>query len=778
MTQLRSVAYHALDTSALHNERLASTVRPGVYRGYKLRVNASEPDRLDLTAGDDGESVLLTVEGVKIKETSEIAGAFVVANADPTLARIDLAVAEYRASANDETGQQYKVLRGRYPVGGADPTPPEVQSVYQLPLAYLHVRPQTASGGSLRARLTTTDVVHVGRAADVRAPEDVSSLMPIIEPSDRQLIFVHAGILPNFDGTGKLVFPGGYSTAIDPDTLTEGDTRWYLFGVSDDATVATVGDAATESELPSFIRDVFPVCAAEAKKIGGVVVMQALTDLRFPFARQIAARNEEDIYKATLADSVFEHVRIESFRDLDILAEDTLSDADVAVTLNRGDTSAEFKWEGAGDTPAADVTIATTDLLSGTSIGVVEHFMLVVDADVPGLEMQFSASSRYAGFSAATFRPNTVVRVPAGGATRLFVRFIMPAERFADGATLRMRSFGCFLRLNQDVLSVNTVADVGLDTLQFAVPNLIANGNFRYWSRDDVDGNTPDPDAQTAVDYAVSTDEPYAADGWQFTTYAFSSKSGRIGRRGLSRDVLDSGDANYGDTALLWEGEGGSAGAVNVLEYRTPVPPGADGRRVTFAIKYKASSLAAFSIGVALYELTAEKTLLLQSTPTFVTPSVVRGDLLTVSDIALNERTYAVAFLLQFRQTSGDSSVAVWNARAAVGEYRSLLYTETVDASDILRKYYERGRLFVAGTAQEGSAFGGSAQFGARKFAALGTLMARTIQQSDSDRSLNLTAAAYDVTADGLVATATTVSGGSVRIDVDYEAFVRYELVS
>lgn len=777
MTQNRAAAYHAPNTSSLHNGRAAGVTRPGVYSGYRVRVNAAEPDRLDITTGDDALSVLVTYEGVRIEETADLFGVLAVQNADATQTRVDLAVAEYRFSPDAAVEQTYKIVRGRYPASGETAEPPEPQSVYQIPLAYVRVRPQSALGGTTRARIEVVDIVHVGLAAHVAAPSGVSSLRPIVEPSDRRRLFVHAGLMPSYDGAAAIEFAGAHSEPIDPDGLDDDEARWYLFGVTDDGTVDVIGDAATETGLPSFTSDAFPVCRVRGRKLSGAVILQEIVDLRFPFVRQFVSRDEEEPYRAALADSVFQHLRIEPFRNLDLLALDTLSDADnVEVTLNRGDTSVELAWTGDSD-PTDDVTIATVDLLSGTSIGTVEHFMVLVDGDVPGLRMKFSTAGRFTGFSAAVFAPNTIVRVPSGGAVRLHLQFVVPAAAFAAGAVPRLRSFGCFFRLNSDSLSPNTVADVGLDTLQAAVPNLIANGDFRYWSRDDADGNTPDPAAQLEIAYASTAEAPFAADGWQFTTFAFPARSSRIYRRGLTQDVLAAGPGNFGDTALVWEGAGGAGGATNVLEYRVPLPASSVGRRVTFAVRHKLSSIAALSIGVALYERTAEGSLRLQAAPTVVAPSAVRGDLLVVSDVAVNERTHAAAFLLLFRQTAGDSSVAVWNARAAVGEYRNLLYTESPNATDVLRKYYERGRLFASGRVLEGDPFGGSVQFGARKFESLGALEAATIRRSDSDRSLNLATVVYEATAHGLVATASATSSGSVRLDVDFEAAVRYAAV-
>ncbi len=768
MTQTRSIAFHAADTSRTHNTRLADVVRPGVYRGFKLRPNAAESNRLDITIGDDSVSVLLTSQGIRIEESGDLYGAVAIANADPNLTRVDLVVAEYQFTTDTAVAAQYKVVRGTYSTSLVFPAP---ANVYQVPLAYVVVRSQTSSGGSTRAIIDVTDILHVGRAADVRAPEGVSSFMPIVSPADRRLIFVHAGILPNFDGTRALVFNGAYSTAIDPTTHSDGESRYYMFGVDDDGLVRVIGQAATVDALPDFSRDVFPVCYALGTKVPSTdaVTFTGIVDLRFPFARQLSPVLEEEPYKAALADSVFRHLRVESFSSLSGMDEGSLSDPTATLALDRGLTALTLSGSVSGE-----VTIATKDLLLGTSIGNVKHFMIVAATNFDGLEFKFSTSSSRGGFVAARYSSGQVVRIPAGGGGQLFVQFIVPPEAVLAGAAIY--SFGCFMVLDDAVISVGTVADIGLDALKNSVTNLIANGSFRFWSRDDINGDPTDPDAFAEIVYAAAADQPFAADGWQFTSFTFPANDGSVRRRGLSRDVVQTGEENVSDTCLYWAGAPGASGSLgtNALEYRTPLPPGSNGQRITFALSFRASAASVVRIGVVLYEITDQKTLVIQSAPTEIGSVSSSGDLTVTSAVSVNNRTVAVGFIVYLGQTTGESWAALWNARAAVGSFRQLPYTEAPNATDILRKYYERGRVFVAGNMIEGQTIGASVQFGAKKHTVLGSVEAQVIAQSDSNRSLNVDASAYDATADGVVVTAQVVASGEVRIDEDFEAFVRY----
>jgi hypothetical protein len=392
--------------------------------------------------------------------------------------------------------------------------------------------------------------------------------------------------------------------------------------------------------------------------------------------------------------------------------------------------------------------------------------------------LQFSTTSSRSGFVTARFGSGQIVRIPAGGGGKLYVRFIVPAAEVT--AEKKIFSYGCFMILADEAVNAATVTDIGLDSLRNAVPNLIANGNFRFWSRDDSNGDPTDPDAFSTITYPMSSDSPFAADGWQFTSVAFPALNGTVSRRGLSRDVVESGEDNVSDTCLYWEGSAGTAGSLasNILEYRAPVPPGADGSRVTFAMSFRASQSSVVRIAVALYEITEQKTLRLQAAATEVSAYATSGDLIVTSDTAINSRTVAVGFLVYLTQTTGESWAALYGARGAVGTFPQLPYNEPINATDILRKYYERGRVYVAGDMIEGQTIGTAIQFGARKHTVLGTIEAQVIPEADSNRSLNVGTSAYDATADGLVVSAQVQSSGSVRIDEDFEAFVRYGAAS
>jgi len=774
MSQIRTTSFHSLDTSMNQNAQIKGVIRPGVYQGYKLRVNAAQTNYVDITPGSDPASILVTREGVRIEETTEVPGAFVIQNADANLTRIDLAVAEYQFSTNTAIKQVYKVVRGQYGASiTATPPRPIPQNAYQIPLAFITVRPQSASGTGSRANIRTEDISHIEPASLTRGPQDISSLLPIIEPSDNGRVFIHAGSFPTFDGARRINFFGGHSAVISATGLTNNTYKYYMFGLSDTPSVALIGSASTEADLPNFIQDVLPICSVRGTVTNGRIVFSELRDLRFPFTRQTLPQFEEEAYKNLLSESVFDHLRVESFRTMSGLVLDSINDTTVTPTLNRADTSVSFVSTGI---PTNDVTISTTNLLRDTAIGTVQYAMIAVDSNIQNLKIKFSTSGPYGGFPTYEVMPNTIFRIPAGGGSKLYIRFVIPRLAFSSSVPT-MYSFGAFFNLNEDVLNAGTISDVSLDSLKYSIPNLIANGNFRFWSRDDINGNTPDVDSQIEIMYPISADKPFSADGWQFTQWNYESETGQISRVGLSRDVFETGVSNTNDTALQWSGVGATtpAGSPNRLEYRIPVPPGTGGQRITFSLNFHTGTAGVMRIGIALYELATDKKLKYQNLrPTYTTPTGTSGTAVVVSETQVNERTVCVGFLVEFYQQSASTTVNIWRAMAAVGEFRTLPYNETTDATDILRKYYERGRVLVGTTVVEGDTLGTSVQFGAKKHTVLGPLEAQTISESDSNRSVNVGALVYDVDANGLAVTAEAISGGIAKIDADFEAFIRY----
>lgn len=760
MAQIRDTRYHSPDTSAVQNRQLAGIARPGVYQGYKLRSNAADPSQLDLTPGSDDSSILVTAGGVRVEETTSIQGVVVLANPDANFSRIDAIVAEYQFSTDNSIDQTYVVIRG---VPSAAPATPAITDANHILLAYVTVVP-----GTSKAAVAVDNIVHVEVALDTRAPIDIASLAPIVEPSDSSRLFVYAGSFPSRDGTSRIVFPGAHSAALDIHGSSNGQTVWYLFGISDDGVVVDMGNGSTESALPALSDENFIVGAVRATNSLGIMVIQEIVDYRFALTRNLRPTIEEETYKSTLGDSVFKHLRVDLFRDTDLIVPTSISDSEVTVAIDQGDTSLTLTYTGAGTQPAADVTIATTNMLLGTAITNVQHLMVIADTATPGVLVDVSPSSATAGFTADSSPLNSIIRIPSGPAASLYVRFTIPASAFV-GSTVKIFSYGVFLLLDENVLNTATHTDVGVDSLKFSINNMIANGNFRHWSRDDVNGNTPDPDLQQQITYAVSADEPFTADGWQFTAYNYDGVASRVG---LSKDVIVASIPNSSDTALRWVGEAGGS-STNVLEYRVPVPPGLN-QKVTFACAHSASVLGIVAVGVALYELTDDKQLITQGQIIKTSSLTGDGDLLATSSVAINEATAAVGFLVYLTQTTGETTTHLWNARAAIGDYRILPFTETVGATDLLRKYYERGRIFTTTNADEADTIGSSAQLGSQKHTALGTIEAQVSPFSDSNRSVNLGVPTVTPDKDSVVVEAAVISTGLVRLDVDFEAFVRY----
>lgn len=761
MSQLRDTKYHSQDTSAVQNRQLAGIVRPGVFSGYKLRKNAADTSQLDLTSGSDSTSVLVTTEGVRVEETATIQGVVSIDPPDANFKRFDAVIAEFQFSTDNSIEQTYSVIRGAY--NGTDPQRPDLASDFQTLLAYVAVE-----AGTSQAAIDTDDIFHVEPAIDARAPVDVSSLAPIVEPSDTSRVFVYAGSFPSRDGSQRIVFGGGYSDQLDKGTTSNGDTLWYLLGVSDDGAVVVMGTASTEAGLPALTDENLIVGAVRATNVADVMVVQEIVDYRFVITRNLRPTIEEETYKSTLGDSVFQHLKVDLFRDSGAIDLTTISDTDVTAVIDQGDTSLTLTYTGGGAQPSADVTIATKNLLLGTSIDQVQHLMVVADTATAGITVDVSPSSATQGFTTVGPALNTIIRIPSGPASKIHLRFTVPATAFVGGA-VKIFSYGAFMALDENVLNAATQDEVGLNSVKNSLSNLIANGNFKHWSRDDVNGNTPDPDLQQTIDYTVSADSPFAADGWQFTGFNYD---GQVSRVGLSKDVLSTGISNPSDTALSWVGDGGGS-ATNILEYRVPVAAGL-GKRVTFGCKHQSNVLGTVAVGVALYELTDDKQLVTQGTIAVTSALTTEGDLVVTSDIEINEATAAVGFLIYLTQTTGVSTTYLWNARAAIGDFRVLPFTEAVNSTDVLRKYYERGRIYVSTTAGEADIVGGSVQMGSQKHSAIGTIEAGVSPFSDSNRSVNLDVPTFSATKNSLVVEAAVISTGLVLLDIDFEVSVRY----
>jgi len=774
MTQTITTAFHALDTSALQNQRFVGIIDPGVYAGYRVRPNPGQTNLLDITRGGDGVSILATTEGVVIKESTDILAAVAVEPADAALTRIDLVVAEYQFSASSDVKQTYRVIKGRNQTNlSTAAVAPTTQSDFQIPLAYVTIRPQSAFAGSASAQVLATDVLHVPKARWLSSPVDVAALKPEIDPNDNRRLFVYAGVMANVDGTEIIRFDGGYTDILDANSFTANEERYYLVGVTDEGLVSFVGEAATKADLPDLSVDVLPVAIVLARKTDASVRLVELEDIRVPFARRLASRVEVDDYKDWLADSVFSSLHVIQFKDDELIELNTVElaeaedSSDLTATIDSTDTSLKITWTGGGSLPTETVAITTADLLSGSTITKVQHFCVSADTAFSGLRFQYSTSSPTAGFTSQTYRPGEIVRVPDSGAKKLYLRLRVPTGGFINKVA-KLFSLGVLINLDGNVLNAATVGELGIESLRnSATRNLIANGNFYYWSRYTSGGSLPDLATQNDLSFVVSEvqDEPNLADGWQVTEFGPGVSGDTVKR--ITRATTDN-DASTALKLTTVEGDGQRL----IFEYRIPAAFELNGRSITFATNFETSAAAALGIGIAQYTRVGGELALKNKVESFAQQTT--GELYTTTDVTVGPDVDQIGLYYVLIGASATVTHTVWNARASVGSYTVLPFTKAPEGIATLRGYTERGRAYATQNATEGATLGLGQQLGTRKEATLGELVARTAQVAEANRSTNVGDISYVADSDSVLITAFAASSGLAVIDVDWEVFVRY----
>jgi len=791
MTQNILHKYHGLDTARLHNRRFIETVHAGVYSGFKIRVNAGYPDRLDIVRGTSSRSVLVTSEGVIIEETTDLPNEVKILPADSVRTRIDLVVCEYMFTPDTSVPAEYKVIKGKNQESiSEDPVIPSVENQYQVVLGWVYVRPQQATGGQAQVRVDPEDVIQAPEA-DFVQPVDMAALKPEIDFANTKRIFVYPGIFPNADKSSIIRWLGGYSEELDDTTMDEGETKYFLFGITDDREVSVVSSSSDPDTLGGYGSDTLPLCIGTATKVSGSAKLTSLEDVRFPFARQLTPQFERTSCNMELVTSVFQNLRVDVLENDDLIDLDTVDGPTGYETLlrtyiDRADTSLTFEWTGTTD-PDADVTIVTENLLGDTPISTLTHFMMIVDTDVTNISFDYSTVSKYSGFTNQGFQPNTIVTIPAGGGNRLYVKFTIPKDAFVLSSIQKIFSYGAYLNLDPETLNQRVIAELGVTNLLHSIPNLISNGNFRWWSRNDENDIEPDSDNPADIIYPVSVDEAdidagtdvFAADGWQFTKIQFEGASRQIRRTIYSEAALSAGITDAIDTCLYWSGAGGDPGFVNHLEYRVPVAAEMQGQRITFAIDYKASSRDAIGVGIGFYsrDETGVFTLIQRDEKGATTSE---GTLLIESSIGITENVYAVGLIVILRQSTGDSEVFVRNARGATGSYSRLPYTYDPYARTKLLPYYERGRVISSARVLEGDDVSAAAQFGAIKHVGLSkdnVLIARQVSGTEANRSQNVDQITLTATPQGLVVTGRAISSGFVKLDLEWEVFPLYPII-
>lgn len=786
--------YHGLDTARIHNARFVETVRAGVYSGFKLRVNPGYRDRLDIAKGNVPRSVLVTPEGVIVEESADVVNVVKIDPADSVLTRIDTVVCDYTFTTDTQRPAAYRVLRGRNQLDiNTNPIAPDPTG-NQVVLGYVTVRPQLALGGVAQIRVDQTDIHNI-EEADFTLSTDIAALKPVIDFADPKRLYVYPGIFPNASQTAIIRFEGAYSDEIDGTNMAEKETRYFLFGISDDKLVSVVSESSDSESLTGYGTEVLPLAIGEGYKSGGDVRLVSILDVRFPFARHLTPAFEQDIYQDLLGNSVFNFLRVDTFETSDLIDLATVTgptgvDTNLLVSISRADTSLTFDWIGASD-PDEDVTIITKNLMGGTPLTNVEHFMLFSDTTIPNFSFDYSLVSEYTGFTNQRFPVNTLISIPAGGGGRLYLKLRIPKDSFLINKVQKIFSYGLYMNLDVETLNLKVVGELGIQNLINATPNMIANGNFHWWSRNDKNDHTPDNYGPDRVDYLVSADsqdidagkDVFAADGWQFTRIEYGSATRQISRVIYSEDALAAGIDNAIDTALLWEGEasiGDSTVRTNHLEYRVPVAAEMIGERVTFAIDFQSSDRAGIGIGIAFYSRDETGTFELLGSITQAGAASSAGTLLVVSDTAITESTYAVGLIVMYPQTNGVSEIYTWDARAARGVFKVLPYTSSIQSLDMLKGYYERGRVTATARLIEGDDVSSSVQFSATKHLGLSkdkTLVAQLVSGDTANRSQNVDQLTFTPDQNGFVVSGRAISSGLTKLDLEWEAFVLYPTV-
>lgn len=796
MAQQRIFQFHDFDAAATHNARLARVIEPGVYQGYWLVPNPYETDVLDITVGEDLDSRLVTKEGITVVENAAVLGAVRIQPAHRTLTRKDLVVARYRFSNDPSTLASYTVIRGvtqssldeepQVPSPGAD----------DVPVAVVVVRPPanaTSGSGTSTAQIDQTDIIPVPRAGDMTV-EEMSSLKPFVDPVSRDRLFVQAGNFPNGDRTAVVRFQGGYSTAVDPDgslLVAGGAALYFMFAISDDESVTIAASATTVAGLPAIETDVVPIAIVKARRnVAGLVEITQLIDVRMPISRATQPVSETEKYRTGLTNSVFKFAVIdpivsEEFLDLTRVGFDAgastalVSDDGITAEVLAGNSSLKVAYDGVAGSAA--VGVATKDLLNGiqAEVGPLLHFLVQIDADAD-VAYDYSISGPDTGYTGNRYRTGQMVSIPrtTSAAGRLFLRFFFPRTVLDAPAPVSVFSYAVYMQLDTDQINQFVLSELGIGTVTSLIPNMLANGDFRYWSRLDNDALLPDIDAVDQIDYPFSIagddvtnhEKMFAADGWMFVERAYEARDGVVSR--VTKSVI----ADATDTALEFIGASGVVGPRNVLEYRVPRIVDMQGQFVTFAFEAETTLTRSIGARIVFYKRGADGVLTVKSVFESTLGPASGTVILTTSE-AISADVAAIGFGIVFLQSTAEVAYTVFQARAALGQFRVLPYNRHPSPDQELRHFYERGRIVTASDVEAGVQVASSAQMRASKYTSLipnRTVRARVLQDASFDRSSNVQGQTVTAESESVVVSAVASATGPVSVDVDWEADVIY----
>jgi hypothetical protein len=158
MSQNTTFKFQEKRSGEVLNRRWRDILPPGKYKGFFvtangtnliLSISTTDPD----TLVDFETNVLLTSEGVRIEETTDLNGIIVLAPADPTLARIDRIVTKHKFDATN-TPAVHTVIQG---VPDAAPVPPPIPDD-----GFTYTELAQVTIGAAATSVDQTDVTNLG----------------------------------------------------------------------------------------------------------------------------------------------------------------------------------------------------------------------------------------------------------------------------------------------------------------------------------------------------------------------------------------------------------------------------------------------------------------------------------------------------------------------------------------------------------------------------------------------------------------------------------------
>lgn len=279
MTQLRVWDFGAPRKSQYLNDHFVGIVpTKRVYDGYNVRETGPASLNLDIKLDGSPTSILMTEEGVRIEETSDLSNAVTIAP-HPTLDRIDYVVAAHQYT-NTNIPQTYEVIEG---TAGSPPAPPASVPQYKVLLATVYV--------PAGATVITNDLINQSNTVnlgDSIGRDDFLELRPDPQNTPGNTVFINAGTYVKSDGTDVISVPDDVGSALFfPPVTAAGRERYDLLGLDDTGTAVIVPGAEASAgfgDAPVYPTDVQIIAEVLINEVSVVSISQLdIRDVRFFF---------------------------------------------------------------------------------------------------------------------------------------------------------------------------------------------------------------------------------------------------------------------------------------------------------------------------------------------------------------------------------------------------------------------------------------------------------------------------------------------------------------